>query len=103
MSNAEPPQPPTASLLRIELQDVQPAVIRAALSEGEASGEPQRFDVDAFKRRMRVDDNADLLAGTALRQAVEAGLNSGSDVSADEVFDRLEAKYLAMTAPPEQT
>ncbi|NBS67057.1 MAG: type II toxin-antitoxin system ParD family antitoxin [Betaproteobacteria bacterium] len=27
--------------------------IRAALVEGEASGEPQPFDVDAFKKRMR--------------------------------------------------
>lgn len=28
--------------------------IRAALIEGEASGEPQPFDVSAFKERMRM-------------------------------------------------
>ena len=27
--------------------------IRAALAEGEASGEPRSFDIDAFKQRMR--------------------------------------------------
>jgi Arc/MetJ-type ribon-helix-helix transcriptional regulator len=27
-------------------------VVRAALLEGEASGEPKRFDISAFKQRM---------------------------------------------------
>ncbi|MBW7901092.1 MAG: type II toxin-antitoxin system ParD family antitoxin [Rhodocyclaceae bacterium] len=32
----------------------------------------------------------------ALREAIAAGLASGPDIPADKVFDRLEAKYLAM-------
>ena len=32
----------------------------------------------------------------ALREAIAVGLASGRDIPADEVFDRLEAKYLAM-------
>jgi antitoxin ParD1/3/4 len=32
----------------------------------------------------------------ALREAIAVGLASGPDVPADEVFDRLEAKYLRM-------
>lgn len=32
----------------------------------------------------------------ALREAVAVGLASGPGIPADEVFDRLEAKYLAM-------
>lgn len=32
----------------------------------------------------------------ALREAISDSLASGSDIPADEVFDRLEAKYLAM-------
>ena len=32
----------------------------------------------------------------ALREAIAVGLASGPDIPADEVFDRLEAKYLAM-------
>ena len=31
----------------------------------------------------------------ALREAIAVGLASGPDIPADEVFDRLEAKYLA--------
>lgn len=34
----------------------------------------------------------------ALRAAIAAGLASGTGVPADEVFDRLEAKYQAMAA-----
>lgn len=34
----------------------------------------------------------------ALRAAIASGLASGPGVTADEVFDRLEAKYQAMTA-----
>ena len=34
----------------------------------------------------------------ALRAAVQAGLDSGPRTSADEVFDRLDAKYAAQTA-----
>lgn len=30
-----------------------------------------------------------------LRQQIQAGINSGPDVSADDVFNRLEAKYYA--------
>lgn len=33
----------------------------------------------------------------ALRTAIAAGLSSGAGIPADEVFDRLEAKYQAMT------
>lgn len=33
----------------------------------------------------------------ALREAIAVGLASGSGIPADEIFDRLEAKYLAMT------
>lgn len=34
----------------------------------------------------------------ALRAAIAAGLASGPGIAADEVFDRLETKYQAMTA-----
>lgn len=34
-------------------QDSDIAAIRAALSEGESSGEPRPFDLDAFKKRMK--------------------------------------------------
>ena len=48
--------------------------------------------------------NDDLLANDAtpeadleaLREAIAASLASGPDIPADEVFDRLEARYLAM-------
>ncbi len=48
--------------------------------------------------------NDDLLANDAtpeadleaLSEAIAASLASGPDIPADEVFDRLEAKYLAM-------
>ena len=39
----------------------------------------------------------------ALREAVAVGLASGPDLSEDEVFDRLEAKYLAMAEAAERT
>lgn len=39
----------------------------------------------------------------ALREAVTVGLASGPDLSEDEVFDRLEAKYLAMAEAAERT
>ena len=39
----------------------------------------------------------------ALREAVAVGLASGADIPADEVFDRLEAKYLAMAEATERT
>lgn len=39
----------------------------------------------------------------ALREAVAVGLASGPDIPADEVFDRLEAKYLAMAEATERT
>ena len=38
----------------------------------------------------------------ALREAVAVGLASGPDIPADEVFDRLEAKYLAMAEAAER-
>ncbi|MFC4486850.1 type II toxin-antitoxin system ParD family antitoxin [Tepidiphilus baoligensis] len=39
----------------------------------------------------------------ALREAVAVGLASGPDLSEEEVFDRLEAKYLAMAEAAERT
>ena len=39
----------------------------------------------------------------ALREAVAVGLASGPDLSEDEVFDRLEVKYLAMAEAAERT
>ena len=38
----------------------------------------------------------------ALREAIAVGLASGLDIPADEVFDRLEAKYLAMAEAAER-
>ena len=36
----------------------------------------------------------------ALREAIALGLASGPDIPADEVFDRLEAKYLQTNGTP---
>jgi len=39
----------------------------------------------------------------ALREAIAVGMASGPDVPADEVFDRLEAKYRTMAETAERT
>ena len=43
----------------------------------------------------RGDDMSEAELG-ALREAIAASLASGPDIPADEVFDRLEARYLAL-------
>ena len=43
-----------ADLIRREQErSLEIEAIRTALVEGEASGEPKRFDIDAFKQKMR--------------------------------------------------
>ncbi len=45
--------------------------------------------------RLLEDQEQQALQLEELRSAIQAGLNSGASRSADEVFDRLEARYQA--------
>jgi antitoxin ParD1/3/4 len=49
--------------------------------------------VRAGLRLLEDEQNRLQLQNQAMRAAIEAGLNSGASISADDVFDRLETKY----------
>ena len=49
--------------------------------------------VRAGLRLLEDEQNRLQLQNQAMRAAIEAGVNSGASISADDVFDRLETKY----------
>ena len=49
--------------------------------------------VRAGLRLLEDEQNRLQLQNQAMRDAIEAGVNSGASISADDVFDRLETKY----------
>ena len=57
---------------------------------------------EVVRAGLRMLEDAELrqvLLQKELRNAIAAGLNSGPDLPAEEVFDRLEEKYKRLAAP----
>jgi antitoxin ParD1/3/4 len=57
--------------------------------------------VRAGLRMLEDQESRQVLLNVELRKAVALGLNSGSDVCGESVFDRLEQKYQSMSGMPD--